>query len=395
MQSDLSVVSPAESTDSLPPATRRKTKRKLWFLSVLLAAVLLVVALASLSCVNRRMGSPPGLADRQRFTDLPNYRSGVFLNREPAVVRLRRRSVPRALLRLFGKSENAPDQPLPTQPLTRDSFAAQPGPFSVRWLGHSTLVFELDGKRFLTDPVFGNAAPLTGAVPRYVESPLPREELPRLDFVVISHDHYDHLEYATVRFLRKREVPFVVPLGVGARLRGWGVPAERIYELNWDESLILDGIKITAQTARHFSGRSFSDRNQTLWTAYVFEGGGKRVFFGADGGYGAHFQAIGDTLGPFDLTCLEIDAWNERWPNSHLFPQEVLRAHEDLRGKLLLPIHWGVYDLAMHPWDESIQAVAEQASKTQVRLVTPRMGEDVNLAAPQTSSWWTPTEVRE
>lgn len=358
-----------------------------------MAAVLLVVTLAGASCVNRRMGDPPSLADQQRFADLPNYANGIFVNREPRVVRLHRRSIPRVLLRFFGKSENAPDQPLPTQPLTRDSFAAQPGPFSVRWLGHSTLIFELAGKRFITDPVFGNAAPLPGVARRYVASPLPREELPPLDFVVISHDHYDHLEYATIRFLRRRNVPFVVPLGVGARLRGWGIPAERIYELNWDESLILDGIKITAQTARHFSGRSFSDRNQTLWTAYVFAGGGKRIFFGADGGYGAHFRTIGDTLGPFDLTCLEIDAWNERWPNSHLFPEEVIRAHQDLRGNLLLPIHWGVFDLAMHPWDESIRAVAEPAREAHVPLLTPLMGGNVDLAAPQTSAWWNAPQV--
>ncbi|MDX9982557.1 MAG: MBL fold metallo-hydrolase [Lentisphaeria bacterium] len=273
-------------------------------------------------------------------------------------------------------------------PLDRDSFAAQPEEFAVRWLGHSTLIFELAGVRFITDPVFGNAAPLPRAMQRYTPSPLARKDLPPLDFVLISHDHYDHLEYETIRFFRDRDVPFVVPLGVGARLRGWGIQPERIRELNWDESIVVNGIRITAQTARHFSGRTFRDRNTTLWSAYVLQGGGKSIFFGADGGYGTHFREIGAAFGPFDLICLEIDAWNERWPNTHLFPEEVIQAQQDLGGGPLLPIHWGVFDLAMHPWDESIRQVAGLATRAGAPLFAPRLGEKAIPGETTTLPWW-------
>ena len=240
----------------------------------------------------------------------------------------------------------------------------------------------------MTDPVFGNAAPLPGVVRRYCESPLSRDELPPLDFFIVSHDHYDHLEYKTIRFLRDTETHFIVPLGVGARLRGWGIAPERIHELNWDDSITFAGLKITALTSRHFSGRSGKDRNRTLWAAFLIEGGGKKIFFGADGGYGKHFREIGRKHGPFDLVCLEIDAWNERWPNNHMFPGEVIKAYQDLGGKTLLPIHWGVFDLAMHPWDESIRKVMEHARKAEIRIITPKMGEKTLPESADTAEWW-------
>ena len=209
-----------------------------------------------------------------------------------------------------------------------------------------------------------------------LEPPLRREDIPQLDFVIISHDHYDHLEYGTVKFLKDRDVKFVTALGVGARLRGWGVPADRIIELGWEESAEVAGLTITAERSRHFSGRHTNDRDSTLWASYVIEDkNDRRVFFGADSGYGRHFKEIGEKYGGFDLTCLEIDAWNENWPNNHMFPEESVRAHNDLRGKKYLPIHWGVFDLAMHPWNESIGKAKEAAKKENVELVDVLMGE--------------------
>jgi L-ascorbate metabolism protein UlaG (beta-lactamase superfamily) len=343
-----------------------------------LAALTALLGLAAAGVMAlTQMGELPDEAEQNAYSQLPNYAGGVFVNPEPVTLKLKKKFMFFRSLRHVFRSENAPGKPLPSVKLDRRSFSEEPGAFSVRWLGHSSLIFELGAVRFMTDPVFGNASPLGIAVRRYGPSPLPREELPKLDFVIISHDHYDHLEYDTIRFLRGRGTVFVTPLGVGARLRGWGVPAERINELNWGDSVTLSGVKITAQTARHFSGRSTKDRDKTLWASFVLEGGGRKIYFGADGGCGAHFKEIGDKFGPFDLTCLEIDAWNGRWPNNHLFPEEVIKANKDLRGSLLLPIHWGVFDLAMHPWDESINKVTALAKESGTPLLRPVMGEKV------------------
>ena len=363
-------------------------KKHLLILLSLGVCILLILAACAACCVCARFGELPGESEQRRFSLLPNYSSRGFVNREPAGRPSIKTASSAGFFRFLFTSPNAPDFELPRVPLNRNSFSAEPGVFEVFWLGHSSLIFELASVRFMTDPVFGNAAPLPGIVRRYCEPPLPRTELPELDFILISHDHYDHLEYATIRALRNAGIHFITPLGVGARLRGWGIAPERIHELNWGESTQFAGLKVTALCARHFSGRSTSDRNRTLWAAFLIEGGGKRIFFGADGGYGAHFREIGDQHGPIDLVCLEIDAWNERWPNNHLFPDEVIRAFLDLKGRTLLPIHWGVFDLAMHPWDESIRKVMEHAQKAGIRIMTPKMGEKTLPESSGTGIWW-------
>lgn len=360
-------------------------------MTAVIASVLCILSILTVltACsLHSEFGELPDETECKKFEPLSNFSNGQFHNRESVKMDVKKLAKKPGFFRFLLGSSNAPDVELPTVPLTGKSFAEKPGEFNVVWLGHSMLIFELAGVRFLTDPVFGNAAPLPFVVRRYCDSPLPRRELPPLDFILITHDHYDHLEYPTIRFLRDSAVPFVVPLGVGARLRGWGIAPDRIHELNWNDSITLKGIRITALTSRHFSGRTFKDRNKTLWASFFFEGGGKKIYFGADGGYGKHFAEIGSKYGPFDLTCLEIDAWNERWPHNHMFPSEVIQAQKDLKGKRLLPIHWGVFDLAMHPWDESIEKVRSLAEGEKIPLLTPKMGERIEPETAQTSAWW-------
>ncbi len=361
-------------------------------IAVILSLLCVIAGLSVLTAcsLHSEFGNLPDEAATQRFQTLPNYSNGQFHNLESVRMNMKKLARKPGFFRFLLDSSNAPEAELPSVPLTRNSFSTPPGEFNVIWLGHSSLIFELGGVRFLTDPVFGNAAPLPFVVRRYCDSPLPRKELPPLDFILISHDHYDHLEYPTIRFLRDSEVPFIVPLGVGAILQGWGIAPNRIHELNWNDSVTLKGIRITALTGRHFSGRTFGNRNKTLWASFLFEGGGKKIYFGADGGYGKHFKEIGKKYGPFDLTCLEIDAWNERWPQNHLFPKEVIQAQKDLKGKRLLPIHWGVFDLAMHPWNESIETVRTLAEQENIPLLTPKMGERIQPETAHTPVWWSP-----
>lgn len=363
--------------------------------ALLLAGLIALLCILTACALHSQFGALPEEAEIRRFQTLPNYSNGQFHNLESVHMNVKKLARKPGFFRFLLDSSNAPESELPAVRLTRNSFASKPGEFNVTWLGHSMLIVELAGRRFLTDPVFGNAAPVPFVVRRYCDSPLPREELPPLDFILISHDHYDHLEYATIRFFRNSDVPFVVPLGVGAILRGWGIAPERIRELNWNDSIMLNEIRITALTNRHFSGRRLGNRNQTLWASFLFEGGGKKIYFGADGGYGKHFREIGTRYGPFDLTCLEIDAWNERWPHNHLFPDEVIQAQMDLRGKRLLPIHWGVFDLAMHPWDESIGKVRSLAEQKRLLLLTPKMGERIQPESARTTPWWTSPSPRD
>ncbi|MEG1979668.1 MAG: MBL fold metallo-hydrolase, partial [Victivallaceae bacterium] len=286
-----------------------------------------------IGCVGRNMGKLPTEVEYERFAKLDNFSDGKFQNNElvtmPNVQNDKKHGRFNMMRFLFG-SENAPQGEIPLCKLTRESFGSPAEDFAFYWLGHASMIFELDGKRILIDPVFGNAAPIPWAVERYTPPPLDLDELPEVDLILLTHDHYDHLEYDFIDFVKERKVEFVVPLGVGARLRGWGVDAEQITEVNWEDEVTFDSITITSVISRHFSGRTLNDRNTTLWNNFIIAGKSKKIFFGSDGGYGEHFKRLGEKYGPFDLVCLEIDAWNERWPYSHLFPDQVKLVFKEL-----------------------------------------------------------------
>jgi L-ascorbate metabolism protein UlaG (beta-lactamase superfamily) len=262
---------------------------------------------------------------------------------------------------------------------------------AATWLGHATTLLEIDGHRILTDPVFGDRvspSPRFGPA-RLHPAPMTAAELPQLDAVLISHDHYDHLEVDTIKELtRSQRCPFLVPLGVGAHLRGWGVPADRIVELDWDEAAPVGGLTITCTEARHFSGRLFA-RNTTLWSSWAIAGPTRRVFFGGDTGFTPAFAGIGARYGPFDLTVLPIGAYNRNWSDIHLDPEEALRAHGDLGGRLLLPIHWATFDLAFHSWADPVERLVAGAQRCGIALALPRPGQRVAAAGPiPDEHWW-------
>ncbi|MFD0819498.1 MBL fold metallo-hydrolase, partial [Micromonospora zhanjiangensis] len=219
--------------------------------------------------------------------------------------------------------------------------------------------------------------------------PVALADLPPVDAILISHDHYDHLDLPTVRALsRGGSAPFVVPLGVGAHLERWGVPADRIVELDWDESATVAGLTLTATAARHFSGRGFS-RDRTLWASWVIAGADRRVFYTGDSGYFEGYAEIGATYGPFDVTLMQIGAYDPAWPNIHMFPEEAVAAHLDLRGDVLIPVHWATFDLALHTWADPVNRLWREAKARDVRLAVPRPGERIDLAdPPPLDPWW-------
>ncbi len=363
--------------------------RKMCTILISTLVILVVIAGLALFMVGCQAGSLASKSEyNARYEQLPNFRDGRFVNFEPAGESKGSKSdFSNTIAWLFGGSR--PEFTLPDVKLKKDDFPATPAELKFYWMGHSTLIMEIEGIRILSDPVFGSPGPIPGMLRRFQPSPLAREDLPPLDLVLLTHDHYDHLEQSTMKLLRESSVKFVVPLGVGDRLKGWGISADRITELNWDQSFEFRNLKITAVTSRHFSGRNLTDRDRTLWASYVIAGQGNKVFLTCDGGYGKHFKNIGEQHGPFDVAFLEIGAWDLGWPDVHLFPEGTVQALLDLKGNLLIPIHYAAFDLALHRWDEPLKRVIPAAAKENIRLYIPMMGETIDPAhLPPQKTWW-------
>ncbi|QJE02409.1 hydrolase [Massilia forsythiae] len=283
-----------------------------------------------------------------------------------------------------------PRQAIPVHTLTTDALLAAPDATLYR-LGHSTMLIKLGGAFYLTDPVFSTrASPVGWAGPeRFHAPPIGIDALPPIAAVILSHDHYDHLDRAAVLALDARTEHFVAPLGVGERLVKWGIARAKVRQLDWWQETDIDGVRLAATPARHFSGRGLGDRDATLWASWVIMHGDLRLFFSGDSGYFGGFRDIGDRYGPFDLAMVENGAYNKQWPDVHMQPEETLQAFLDLRGKCLMPIHNGTFDLSMHRWQEPLERIAALAERHGVALATPAMGEALDLTRPRAETrWW-------
>ncbi|MFA4870610.1 MAG: MBL fold metallo-hydrolase [Pedobacter sp.] len=259
------------------------------------------------------------------------------------------------------------------------------------WFGHSSYYLQIDGVKVLVDPVFSERpSPFSFIGTRNFKGTdfVKVEDFPYLDIVLITHDHYDHLDYQSILKLKSKTKLFITSLGVGAHLERWGVPADKIVELAWDENVTANGLKFIATPARHFTGRGFK-RNQTLWSAFVLQGANHKLYLGGDSGYDTHFKKVGEQYGPFNLVILECGQYNAYWPLIHMFPEQTVQAAKDLNAKVLLPVHWGKFALAMHSWDDPAIRVAKQAKADNFKITTPLLGESVVLDEHYPSKeWW-------
>jgi len=323
-----------------------------------------------------------------------NYRDGVFVNLDPASPVSLDSEQWRVIAREFvgGRGASRPGGPIPLA--SPEIYRGDASRLALSWLGHSTVLVEIDGYRVLTDPVWSDRCSPSDIVgpQRLHPPPLELEGLPALDAVVISHDHYDHLDIdTTIALARTQRAPFFVPLGVGAHLRAWGIPEHRIVELDWNQSAQVDELTVVCLPARHFSGRFFS-RNNTLWASWGFIGPSHRAYFGGDTGYTKSFAQIGADHGPFDLTLMPIGAYNSGWPDIHMNPEEAVRAHLDVTDSgsgLLVPIHWGTFRLAPHPWAEPVERLLVAADADHVGVAVPTPGQRIEPArAGRFNSWW-------
>lgn len=293
---------------------------------------------------------------------------------------------------LQSKQGTVPVDAIPVQPLTRAQLDALPNDANhlVR-LGHSSHLLKLHGKYWLIDPVFGErVSPFSFIGPkRFHAPPLKLEDLPAIEGLILSHDHYDHLDVPTIEYLRERVQRYFVPLGVGARLQEMGVASARIREFDWWQGDELSGVKVTATPSQHFSGRTLWDRDRTLWASWVIESGGQRIFYSGDSGYFAGFAQIGERFGGFDIALIENGAYDEYWPSVHMSPEESVQAVQDLRARMLYSVHNSTFDLAFHRWQDPLERIAALSAQKQLPLATPVIGEVMTVGkARENRLWW-------
>lgn len=357
-------------------------------IAVLAALLILVVGVTQLAV----FGAAPSGKRLERMQRSSHYRDGKFTNLQPTHKLVPGKFTEMVTHQFLGKEERVPQTPVPVVTRHATDYALRPtSGVRATWLGHASVLLEMAGRRIVTDPAFSQrCSPFDFVGPvRFAQLPFAVTEVPAIDVVVISHDHYDHLDMPTIQALAGRGARFVVPLGIGAHLERWGVPADRIVDLDWYESWEQFGMTFTATPARHYSGRGLFDSDHTLWASWVIAGPEQRVFFSGDTGYSAEFRKIGENFGPFDLTLIKIGASDPTWREIHMSPEEAVQTHQDLRGKLLLPIHWGTWNLAYHAWNEPADRAFVAARAAGVSLVIPKPGEWVDSAQPpRVVTWW-------
>lgn len=293
------------------------------------------------------------------------------------------------------ESNHKPKIAIPTVKPDLTIFGTKATTFRFMWMGHSFLLLELAGIRILVDPVFGNASPIPFIFQRFQPVPIPRKHFPAVDVILITHNHYDHLETATIRhFAKQTDISFVVPKGVAKYLHHANCPLAQITELDWWQTTTLHGVNITLVPSQHYSHRYLHDFNQSLWGGYAISDPNHKIYIGGDGGYGKHFQEIGKQLGPFDYAFLDIGAWHMDWHEKHLFPEEALQAFQDINAKYFIPSHWAGYNLAYHAWNEPILRLMQHAQLQAIernRILTPKIGEMITPNTYFSTDWWPQT----
>jgi L-ascorbate metabolism protein UlaG (beta-lactamase superfamily) len=347
-----------------------------------LFSAMLPAAAAAEDCDMRFARSPQFSAGECRFQNPPNPQAKAHRSTWDIWTRIL----------LEKKVGTVPEDPIPVRQQDRAALdALDPGANHIIRLGHSSHLLKLRGKWWLIDPVFGErASPVSFAGPkRFHAPPVALADVPPIEGLVLSHDHYDHLDVTTIEALKDRVQRYFVPLGVGERLRRFGVPADRIDEMDWWEQRRWGEVTVTAAPAQHFSGRTLWDRNRTLWASFLLQSGGERIYYSGDTGYFPGFRDIGKRLGPIDIALMENGAWDSYWPTVHMTPEETVQAFQDVGARTLYLVHNSTFDLAFHGWRAPLERVAALAQERGIALATPEIGEVLTLGQPRENRrWW-------
>ena len=339
-----------------------------------------------------------GVASKQQqelFSKSKHYKDGKFLNNGGVKMEMSLKDSFKAMWILFKSNSKAePNKNIAVQKIDSITIANYNSKTRFIWFGHSTFLLQIKGKNLLIDPMFGNVPapnPLLGNKRFSNKLPIEIEKLPSIDAVLITHDHYDHLDYESIQKLKDKVNIFYTPLGIGIHLLKWGVEKERIIELDWWQEIKYDELTIRCTPAQHFSGRGISDREKTLWCSWIIQSDDENLFFSGDSGYASHFKEIGDQYGPFDFAFMECGQYNNLWPLVHMLPEETAQAGLDIKAKKMMPIHWGAFKLASHSWTDPVERISKKAKELNVDLVIPKIGEIIEIGLNDSEEiypWW-------
>lgn len=367
---------------------------KMTTITIISIILLVIIVGAVFMYTSPQFGGKPTAEQKLVYAQTGHYEDGKFVNQIPSPMDIGIKDMPSLLYKQF---KNDPTR----QPSTKfdvqkiDSLEIEQKPDSITrltWFGHSTFLLEIAGKIILLDPMFGDVPaphPWLGKS-RYSNGlPIEIEKLPQIDAIIMSHDHYDHLDYGSIMRLKAKTKEFYMPLGVGAHFRKWGVADEHIHELDWWDEIKLDSLTFICAPARHFSGRGMTDRAATLWGSWIIQSLDKKIYFSGDSGYAPHFKEIGDKYGPFDYAMMECGQYNEKWHSIHMMPEETIQAAIDVQAKITQPIHWGAFTLSLHSWTDPIERASKEAKVKGVELCTPEIGEAILIGSQYPAGrWW-------
>lgn len=374
-----------------------KKALKMVSLTIIGIICLLVVIVMLFISFSPELGGKASEEQKAIYAKSDNYQNGTFMNLGDVKMSFTSSEYVDMMLKFLKKQPNSiPDGIVPVEKI--DSIAIADYTFEnprIIWFGHSTVLLQINGKNILIDPMFGDVPaphPWVGSERFNKELPIEIEKLPQIDAVILSHDHYDHLDYGSIMKLKNKVKAFYTPLGVGNHLIEWGVDKNIITELDWWEEVYLDSLRFICTPAQHFSGRGLSDRAATLWASWIVQSDKKNIFFSGDSGYGDHFKEIGEKHGPFDFAMMECGQYNEQWIEIHMMPEQTAQAALDLNAKKFMPIHWGSFKLSLHSWTDPAERVSVKAAALGLNLLTPIIGEPLILNGEDdhsTTEWWT------
>lgn len=365
---------------------------KMILLSIVGIVLFLVITVALFVNLSPQFGKGPTKEQQEVYNKSGHFENGKFVNTHASPMDVNFGKVLKEMIKK--DPTRKPSKTIAVEKIdslnivnTNDSIT------QLTWFGHSTFLLEMDGKKILIDPMFGDTPsphPWLGVKRYSKELPIEVEQLPAIDAVILSHDHYDHLDYESIKKLKDKVAHYYAPLGVGNHLIEWGVDPKNVHEFNWWDATNIDNIELVCTPARHFSGRGLTDRASTLWASWVIKGKKSNIFFSGDSGYDDHFKEIGKKYGPFDIALMECGQYNQDWKYIHMMPEETAQAAVDVKSKVVLPIHWGAFTLAFHSWTDPIERVSIKAKELGIPVATPKIGEPIiigNETYPN-QNWW-------
>mgnify|MGYP002476009059 FL=1 len=354
---------------------------------------LLVVGILFVN-LSPEFGGKPTEADKTRYSKSKNFKDGKFENLNKANMDMSFKQTVTTMIDFIKGTPNArPSFNLPVEKVDSLNWEQNDSTNRLVWFGHSSFLLKLDGKNILLDPMLGEVPaphPWLGGKRYSKELPIEIQKLPKIDVVLISHDHYDHLDYGSIQLLKDKVNQFMVPMGVGAHLKEWGIANHQIQEFDWWQETTYEHIGIAFAPSRHFSGRGLTDRFSTLWGSWVIKGRNKNLYFSGDSGYGKHFKTIGEKFGPFDFAMMECGQYNEKWADIHMMPEETVQAAIDVKSKITMPIHWGAFTLSLHTWTDPVERFTLKSNELNVEHLIPIIGEEIDLMTltSEHMNWW-------